>query len=174
MERTQNTPISLDFQIPRSRFLKLTASVFIALGLSSTMQNCKPKDGIPRLKGISEDDYIGFRGLQTLFLEGCPIPDFDLGIALDEYIYGKAYPIETESLIRFLASIPNSVVIAMALDFSPTPLAQLSREDMEKRVLGWKNSSLAMKRGLYSILRQFSFFLLTSDKRFQEYMGYKA
>ncbi len=161
-------------QISRNRFLKFLAKIFGIISLASQVENCSKKGNIPRLKGISENDYLGFRGIQKLFLEGNPVEDFDLGLALDEYIYGGHYPIETEDLIRFLAMIPNSVAISLALDLSLTPLAQLDRNSMEKRVLGWKNSRLAMKRGLYSILRQFSFFLLTSDKRFQEYMGYRS
>lgn len=135
---------------------------------------CSQVEGIPNLKGLSPDEYLSFRGIQKVFLVGNPIEDFDLGLALDNYVYGHPYPIETEDLIRFLAGLPSSTLIAFALNFSFTPLSKLEPVEMEKRLLGWKTSSLGMKRGLYSILRQISFFLLSSDKRFQQYMGYYA
>lgn len=163
----------LDSQISRNRFLRNTAKLFAIFWIGSKTIGCSGSEDIPPLKGISESDYRGFRGMQKVFLKGNPISDFDLGLSLDRYIYGHPYPIETEDLIRFLAMVPSSSLIAM-MDFSLTPLSNLSPEDMEKRLLGWKNSSLKMKRGLYSILRQFSFFLLSSDKKFQEYMGYNA
>jgi hypothetical protein len=164
----------IDVAYTRSHFLKLTAKVFAILFIGSKTTGCATAEGLPNLKGISPAEYFSFRGIQKVFLDGNPIPDFDLGIALDNYIYGHPHPIETEDLIRFLAGLPSSVFISIALDFSLTPLSKLEPVEMEKRLLGWKKSSLAMKRGLYSILRQISFFLLSSDKRFQQFMGYNA
>jgi hypothetical protein len=161
-------------QLSRSKFLKLLAKISALIFIFSKTTGCSPSKPTPALKGIDPVDYHSFRAIQEVFLKGNPIPDFDLGLALDQYIYGHPYPIETEDLIRFLASLPSSILIAFAFDFSFTPLANLSPEEMERRLLGWKSSSLAMKRGVFSILRQFSFFLLTSDKRFQQYMGYQA
>lgn len=160
--------------ISRNKFLKLFAKVSAVLYIGSKTIGCAAHGNIPKLKGISENDYLGFHAIQKVFLEGNPVSDFDLGLALDNYVYGHPYPIETEDLILFLAGIPSSTLIAFALDFSFTPLSELNKDEMEKRLLSWKTSSLVMKRGLYSILRQFSFFLLSSDKRFQTYMGYNA
>jgi hypothetical protein len=160
--------------ISRNKFLKLFAKVSAVLYIGSKTIGCAAHGNIPKLKGISENDYLGFHAIQKVFLEGNPVPDFDLGLALDNYVYGHPYPIETEDLILFLAGIPSSTLIAFALDFSFTPLSELNKDEMERRLLSWKTSSLVMKRGLYSILRQFSFFLLSSDKRFQTYMGYNA
>lgn len=164
----------IEAEISRNRFLKILAKLVAIFWIGSHTTGCKGNLNTPPLKGISEEDYHAFRGIQRLFLEGNPVSDFDLGLSLDQYIYGHPYPIETEDLIRFLATVPSSYLIAMVFDFSFTPLSQLDRDKMEKRILSWKTSGLAMKRGLYSILRQISFFLLTSDKRFQQYMGYYA
>ncbi|MCC5815263.1 MAG: hypothetical protein JJT78_10935 [Leptospira sp.] len=160
-------------EISRSKFIKLIAKFAAVFFVGSQTINCS-RDGIPPLKGISESDYEGFVGIQKVFLDGNPVQDFDLGVALDNYIYGHPYPIETEDLIRFLAMVPSSTAIALFLDFSLTPLSSLDKDSMEKRLLSWKTSSLALKRGLYSILRQFSFFLLSSDKKFQQFMSYNS
>jgi hypothetical protein len=160
--------------IPRSKFFRILVKVSAVFYIGSKTIGCSAQENIPALKGIDKNHYLGFRGIQKVFLDGNPIQDFDLGIALDDYIYGHPYPIETEELILFLAGIPSSVLIAIALDFSITPLSSLDPKEMEKRLLGWKNSSLAMKRGLFSILRQFSFFLLSSNKQFQKQIGYHS
>lgn len=164
----------IDSTFTRSHFFKISAKVFAVFYIGSKTMSCSQAEGMPNLKGLSPDEYQSFRGIQKVFLDGNPIEDFDLGLALDNYVYGHPYPIETEDLIRFLAGLPSSILIAFALDFSFTPLSKLEPDEMEKRLLSWKTSSLGMKRGLFSILRQFSFFLLSSDKRFQQYMGYNA
>lgn len=163
----------IEAELSRSKFLRLIAKCAGLFLVGSQAMNCSGSD-IPPLKGISESDYKGFVGLQKVLLDGNPVEDFDLGVALDNYIYGHPYPIETEDLIRFLAMVPSSSAVAFFLDFSFTPLANLAPDAMERRLLSWKTSSLQMKRGLYSILRQFSFFLLSSDKRFQQFMGYNS
>jgi hypothetical protein len=160
--------------ISRNKFLKLLAKISAIFYIGTKTIGCAAHGDIPRLKGISEDNYLSFHGIQKVFLEGNPIEDFDLGIALDNYVYGHPYPIETEDIILFLAGIPSSTLVALALDFSFTPLSKLDKDEMEKRLLSWKTSSLSMKRGLFSILRQFSFTLLSSDKKFQAFMGYNS
>lgn len=134
--------------------------------------NCKRPQEIPRLLGISSEEYRGFRSIQDVFLAGCPLPSFDLGLALDRYIYGHPHPIDTENLLRFLAGIPSSRLVAFLLDFSGTPLSELDPPQRERRLLSWKTSGFRLKRGLFSILRQISFFLVSSDKGIQRIMGY--
>jgi hypothetical protein len=74
--------------------------------------------------------------------------------------------------VRELAGAPSSYLAAIVLDGSMTPLVKLSRADREARMLGWKKSDNIMKRGLYNILRQTTFFLLSSSPVLPRYAGY--
>ncbi|MDV6234048.1 hypothetical protein CH379_000165 [Leptospira ellisii] len=159
--------------ISRSRFLKfslkfLAITAFVLPGMNAC------GGAIPRLRGLKEDHYLSYKSLGEVFLQGNPIPDFDLGLAMDDYIYGHPTPIDTEDVLLLLGMIPSSRLAALALDFSFTPMTSLSVEDREKRLLSWKNSSLNLKRGAYSIMRQIAFFLVSKDKRIQKLAGYEV
>jgi hypothetical protein len=160
------------FAFSRNRFLKFALKCFALTAVSLKGVNCGPGLVTPGLRGISPEAYHNFRSLQEVFLKDNPITNFDLGLALDNYVYGHPYPIETESVLQLLVSLPSSVLAAIALDFSFTPIAKLPPEERIERLLSWKNSSLGLKRGVYTILRQISFFLLSSDKEYQKYVGY--
>jgi len=160
------------FIFSRNRFIKFALKCFALTAISIKGVNCGPGLVTPGLRGISPEAYHNFKSLQEVFLKDSPIPNFDLGLALDNYVYGHPYPIETESVLQLLVSLPSSVLAAMALDFSFTPIAKLPPDEREKRLLSWKTSPLGLKRGVYSILRQISFFLLSSDKEYQKYVGY--
>ncbi|WP_208652774.1 hypothetical protein [Leptospira montravelensis] len=160
------------FLLSRNRFLKFSLKCFALTAVSIHGVNCGSGLTTPPLRGISPEQYHSFRSLQEVFLQDNPIPNFDLGLALDNYVYGHPYPIETESVIQLLASVPSSILAAMALDFSFTPIVKLPMEKRIKRLQEWKHSSLGLKRGVYVILRQISFFLLSSDKEYQKFVGY--
>lgn len=160
------------FTLSRNRFLKFSLKCFALTAVSIHGVNCGPGLNTPALRGISPEQYHSFRSLQEVFLHDNPIPNFDLGLALDNYVYGHPYPIETESVIQLLASVPSSILAAIALDFSFTPIVKLPMEERIKRLQEWKHSSLGLKRGVYAILRQISFFLLSSDKEYQKFVGY--
>ncbi len=160
------------FTLSRNRFLKFALKCFALTAVSLKGVNCGPGIVTPGLRGISEEAYHNFKSLQEVFLKDNPVANFDLGLALDNYVYGHPYPIETESILQLLASIPSSILAAMFLDFSFTPIAKLPPIEREKRLLSWKSSSLGLKRGVYTILRQISFFLLSSDREYQKYVGY--
>lgn len=160
------------FTLSRNRFLKFTLKCFALTAVSLKGINCGSGLPLPSLRGISEEEYHNFRSLQEVFLQDCPIANFDLGLALDNYVYGHPYPIDTESVIQLLASIPSSILAAIFLDFSFTPLAKLPPVERLERLKAWKTSSLGLKRGVYLILRQTSFFLLSSDKEYQKFVGY--
>jgi len=158
--------------VSRNRFFTLVLRFFAMISFLGWFSRCRYDQPTPTLKGISPEVYHNFRAIQEIFLKDCPIPDFDLGLALDRYIYGHPTPIETESIVLFLAGVPSSILAALALDFSFTPLASLAPADRERRLLSWKTSKLGLKRGVFVILRQISFYLLSSDLRFQQYTGY--
>ncbi|MDZ4725205.1 MAG: hypothetical protein SH817_03565 [Leptospira sp.] len=160
------------FTLSRNRFFKFTLKCFALTAISLKGINCGPGIVTPKLRGISEEAYHNFRSLQEIFLKDNPITNFDLGLALDNYVYGHPYPIETESVLQLLVDLPSSVLAAVALDFSFTPMVKLTPEERLQRLLSWKNSSLGLKRGAYAILRQISFFLLSSDKDYQRFVGY--
>lgn len=161
-------------EISRSGFLKfLFKSAALSAVLIPATSSCGG-EAVPNLKGLSATQYRAFRSLQDVFLSGNPIQNFDLGVAADQYIYGHPYPIETESTLQILAFLPTSTLVSLALDFSFTPLASLSKENREKRLLSWKNSSLSLKRGAYNIMRQLSFFLISKEKSYQQLLGYEG
>ncbi|XDD50278.1 hypothetical protein AB3N59_00170 [Leptospira sp. WS92.C1] len=160
--------------IPRSRFLKLSLKFLAITAFVLPGMTACSSGSIPRLRGLKEGHYLSFKALGEVFLQGNPIPDFDLGVAVDDYIYGHPTPIDTEDAFLLLGMIPSSTLAAIALDFSFTPMTSLSVEEREKRLLSWKNSSLNLKRGAYSIMRQIAFFVVSKDKRIQKLAGYEA
>lgn len=160
--------------ISRNRFLKTLLAVSAALSAPWTFQSCSPVGPTPKLRGITAEEYHGMNAVAEVFLENNPIEGFDFGLGFDQYIYGHPYPIETEAVLKYLASIPISRLISLVLDFSFTPLAQLDKEKRKERLLSWKNSDSGLKRGAYAILRQVSFFILSGDKNYQKYMGYEV
>lgn len=164
----------LDSSFSRNTFLKISIKVFAITALSIEGINCGRTLVTPILKGISTEEYFNMHSVAEIFLEGNPVPEFDIGKALDDYIYGHPSPIPTKDLIHELAGAPSSILAALLLDFSLTPLAKLNKEEREKRLLGWKNSSSQMKRGLFGILRQTCMFLLASNKDYQRSIGYEG
>ncbi len=161
-------------EISRNSFLGFAIKIFAIVSFSSFGTNCSHPGNIPKLRGISEDEYMNFHALGEIFLEGNPIKNFDIGKSLDDYLYGHPYPLPTIKIVHELAEVPSSYLAALALDFSFTPLAKLSKEDRLKRLNSWKDSSSAMKRGAYSIMKQFCYFLLSSNKDYQKYVGYEG
>ncbi|HMY31942.1 MAG TPA: hypothetical protein PLM36_12880, partial [Leptospiraceae bacterium] len=65
--------------IPRSEFLRLAIKAFAITALSFEGVNCGNSLSTPTLKGISSEEYFNMRSMQEIFLEGNPIPNFDLG-----------------------------------------------------------------------------------------------
>lgn len=169
-----NLELFLQESIPRSRFLKLSLKFLAVTAFVLPGMTACTSGSIPRLRGLKDDAYLAFKSLGEVFLKGNPIPDFDLGVAVDDYVYGHPTPIDTESVILLLGMIPSSTLAALALDFSFKPMTSLSVEEREKRLLSWKTSSLGLKRGAYSIMRQIAFFLVSKDKRIQTLAGYEG
>lgn len=83
---------------------------------------------IPRLRGLNETQYLGFKSIGEVFLKGNPILDFDLGIAADDYIYGHPTPIDTEDVLLLLGRIPSSTLAALVFDFSLQSMSSLNVE----------------------------------------------
>lgn len=164
----------LEKDLSRNTFLKLSLKAFAITALSIEGVNCGNSLNTPPLKGISKEEYFNMNSIAEIFLEGNLVTGFDLGKALDDYIYGHPFPIPTKDLVHELAGAPSSILASLLLDFSLTPLVKLNREEREKRLLSWKNSSSQMKRGLFSVLRQTSMFLLGSSKDYQKAIGYEA
>ena len=165
---------SFESEISRNTFLKISIKAFALTSLSLQGVNCGKSLSTPTLKGISEEEYFNMRSLAEIFLDTNPVHDFDLGKALDDYIYGHPSPLPTKSLVHELAGAPSSLLAAIILDFSFTPLVKLNKEEREKRLLSWKSSSSQTKRGLYGVLRQFSMYLLSSSKEYQRSIGYEG
>ncbi len=159
--------------ITRSQFVKWGLKIFSIFSISYVGINCGSSKLTPPLRGLSPEQYHNFNTIGEVFLDGNPF-SFDLGLALDNYVFGHPGVIDTWPIIKDLADIPSSVLASIVLDFSLTPLVKLNLEDRRKRLLSWKNSSLKLKRGAYGIMRQTSFFLLSSQKEFQRFTGYEV
>jgi hypothetical protein len=166
--------MKFDEEFSRAKFLKFSLKLFALTSLTYSGINCKSSLNIPKLKEISEEEYLNIHSVGEIFLKGNPIKNFDIGIALDEYISGKPYPIPTKDKIHELALLPSSLLAALILDYSLTPLVKLSTEEREKRLLSWKNSDSQIKRGAFAILKQCCMFLLSSNKEFQMEIGYNV
>ncbi len=161
-------------EISRSVFLRGSIRLFALTSLTLSGVDCSPSGKVPELRGISEQEYHNINAIGEVFLSENPIPNFDLGKAFDDYVFGHPYPLDTKSTALELAGMPSSLLASIVLDGSLTPLVKLSKEDRLKRMLGWKASDNPMKRGLFNILRQTSFFLVSSSPAFAAYAGYST
>jgi len=159
-------------EISRRVFLRGTVKIFALTSLTFSGVDCFPSRDVPALRGISEQEYRNMHSLAEVFLEGSPIRDLDIGKALDDYVFGHPYPIDTKDAARELAGVPSSILAALVLDGSFTPLVKLPKEERLKRMLAWKASENPMKRGLFNIMRQTVFFLVSSSPEFIRLTGY--
>lgn len=108
-------------EFSRNSFLKISLKAFAITALSIEGVNCGNSLTTPALRGISPEEYFNMRSLGEIFLEGNPIANFDLGKALDDYVYGHPSPLPTKELVHELAGAPSSILAALVLDF-PLPL----------------------------------------------------
>ena len=76
----------LDSNFSRNTFLKISIKVFAITALSIEGINCGRTLVTPILKGISTEEYFNMHSVAEIFLEGNPVPEFDIGKALDDYI----------------------------------------------------------------------------------------
>ena len=164
----------IDFEQPvtRDAFLRFSVKAFALTSLTLSGVDCSDPLSIPALRGISAQEYRNMSAVGEVFLVGSPFAGFDPGKALDDYVYGHPYPLDTKDLVRELALAPSSYLAALVLDGSFTTLVSLNREEREKRLLGWKNSGDQMKMGLFNILRQTTFYLLSSSPEYAKFAGY--
>ena len=152
--------------------IKAFAATSLVLGGGGALQNCGGTGGpVPSLVGLSAQEYHNMNALAEVFLGELPFA-FDLGKATDDYAYGHATPLDTVDIVHELAGAPSSWLAAMLLDFSPTTLVALPVKEREARMLGWLNSGSVMKRGLYNIMKQTCFFLLSSSPEYLKLAGY--
>ncbi len=144
----------------------------VALGSFGFVDSACQRKEIPPLRGISSQEYLNMEALAKVFLKNNPIKNFDIGKALDNYVYGHPSPLQSRDKIHELASLPSSLLASLFLDLSFTPLVKLNIEQREKRLLAWRDSPLELKRGLYRVLHTTCFFLLGSSHDFLHYTGY--
>ncbi len=158
----------------RGTFLKIALKSFAMTSLAISGVNCGSALKTPKLKGLSESEYHNMNSLGEIFLEGFEIPGFDLGLAMDHHLFGHPMPMPDYIVSdgQELAGAPSSRLAALVLDGSLTPLVALPPAERRARLLGWKHSSSKMKRGLFGIMRQTCFVLLSSSPKYQEFIGY--
>ncbi len=164
----------MSFQpINRKGFLFLAFQLFAITSASISGVNCK-RTGIPTvpLKSLTIEEYFNIRSIQEVFLKNSPLEYFDLGLAFDDHIAGSANVIPNIDIMKELAGLPSSYLASLVLDHSITTLVQLDIEEREKRLLSWRHSSNAVKRGAFLAFKQLSFFLLSKEKAYQQLTGY--
>ena len=155
----------------RGLFLRTALKCFGLAAFSFSLSSCR-QGPLPPLRGISPRDYDNIHSIGEIFLKGNPIKNFDIGAALDNYIYGHPSPLPTRADIHELAALPSSRLASLSLDLSFTPLSQLDPKAREERLLSWQRSNSKLKRGLYNLLCALCFFLLGSNHDFLVYTGY--
>lgn len=161
--------------IGRERFLKYAIKTFALTSVTISAAKC----GSPAvaaqptaaLRGISLQEYRNFNALAEVFLADVPF-QFDAGLAVDRYVYGHPHPLENRAQVHELIGVPSSRLLSVLLDGSFTTLAELDLEKRTERLLLWKNSGSVMKRGLYNIMRQTCFFIVSMRPEFAAYAGY--
>jgi hypothetical protein len=160
--------------ISRKGFLFFTLKLFAITSASISIINCKQTEIPPVfLKSLTIEEYFNIRSIQEIFLKNLPFEFFDLGLALDDHIAGHANIIPNAEMLRELAGLPSSYLASLILDHSLTPLALLNIEEREKRLLSWRHSTNSVKRGAFLMFQQISFFLLSKEKVYQQFTGYK-
>ncbi|MCR9142159.1 MAG: hypothetical protein NXI24_07895 [bacterium] len=161
--------------IGRERFLKYTIKAFALTSVTVSAARCGSPAAAAQpgaaLEGISLQEYRNFNALAEIFLADAPF-EFDAGLAVDRYVYGHPHPIENRALVHELIGIPSSRLLSVLLDGSFTTLVELSPEKRAERLNIWKNSGSKLKRGLYTIMRQTCFFIISSRPEFAAYSGY--
>lgn len=125
-----------------------------------------------KLKGLSQSEYQNINCMAEVFLAGSPVKNFDAGKAVDGYLYEPPLPPATEKKLKQLFILPSSVLAAIFLDFSLTPLLHLPVSEREKRLDSWRNSSLSVKRMAYNAFRQLCLMVLSGDAAYQNFTGY--
>ena len=163
----------LSNEISRNAFLNGSLKVFALTSLAvGGAAGCA--SDVPELRGLSEQQYHNMNAIGEVFLKDNPLPDFDLGLAFDEYLFGKTYPLPEPALAKALelAGVPSSILAALVLDGSFTTLVGLDVAAREERMLAWKASDSQLKRGLYNIMRGTCFYMLSSRPEWYEYCGY--
>lgn len=163
--------LDLESAISRKKFLSLAVKVLAITSLGSMNLGCHQRHPSVPLIGLSFEEYANMVCIQEVFLRDCPI-EFDLGIALDNYIYASENTIPSENFWKEIARLPSSYIASITLDHSIRPLAKLNPVEREERLLSWRSSINPVKRGLYQLFHQISFYLLSKNKNYQLYIGY--
>ena len=172
MDTQQNSDTLDTLLSSRGLFLRRALKFFALVSFSLSLSSCRKGPPLPALRGISSKDYDNMHAIGEVFLKGNPIKSFDIGLALDNYIYGHPSPLSTSADIHELASLISSRLASLSLDLSFTPLSRLSPKAREARLLAWQKSDSKLKRGLYNLLCSVCFFLLGSNHDFLRYTGY--
>lgn len=161
-------------EISRSVFLRGSVKLFALTSLTLAGVDCTPSEKVPALRGITEQEYHNINAIAEVFLTDSPIQGFDAGKAFDDYVFGHPSALDTKATALELAGVPSSRLASLVLDVSFTPLIGLGKEERLKRMLGWKESANPMKRGLFNVFRQTTFFLLSSSPAFTAFTGYST
>ncbi|MEQ9362642.1 MAG: hypothetical protein RIF32_00280 [Leptospirales bacterium] len=166
---------ALSRPIGRERFLKYAVKIFALTSVTVNAARCGSPGAaaLPSaaLEGISLQEYRNFNALAEVFLADLPF-EFDAGLAVDRYVYGHPHPIENRSMVHELIGIPSSRLISVLLDGSFRTLVELNLEQRAERLHIWRDSGSTMKRGLYNIMRQTCFFIVSMRPEFAAYAGY--
>lgn len=163
--------------LSRDRFLRYSIKAFALSSVTLSAARCgsvaaAASPSAP-LYGISLQEYRNFNAVAEIFLADMPF-EFDAGLAIDRYVYGHPHPIENRDKVHELIGAPSSRLASLLLDGSFTTLVELAPDARAKRLAGWKASDNAMKRGLYGIMRQTCFFIVSMRPEFSAFTGYDA
>ncbi|MDH4261790.1 MAG: hypothetical protein OEV78_01960 [Spirochaetia bacterium] len=158
--------------IDRNAFLKLTLKTSALVYLAMNVTGCNLSKKAPvALKKLSDQNYENITIMGNFFIKDMPVQNFNIGQALDEYLYGAKNPHPTEKAILELVSIPSSILGMLYINKSLITLTHMNDAEKEMTFLKWRNSHDPLQRGIYTLMHKLCMSLVSGNVDYQKYTG---
>ena len=158
--------------VSRSRFLRYSLKAFALTSLTLANVECSVGGVVPPLKGMTGTEYRNANFLGAYFLRGTPFSGFDVGLALDDYLFGRKDSLTIIGLIRDVLGAPSSILASVVMDFSLRTMVQLQGPELDARMEAWRNSSNELQSGAYKSFKSLVFVGVSSSQKYQDLAGY--
>ena len=156
--------------ISRHRFLQLSLKTSAAAFFTLNFIGCRQSPEPPvNLKKLSDKNYENITIMGDFFINETPLQNFNIGQALDDYLYGTYHPHPIENMVLELVSIPSSMLAMLYIDHSFTPLAQMNKKERSEIFLKWRNSPSPLQRGIYTMMHALCMTLLSQEEQYSHY-----
>ena len=159
--------------INREKFLLLALKTSAAVYLVANSAGCVSAPKAPvALKSLSDQQYENITIIGNFFLKDIPFKHFNIGQALDKYLYGAPHPHPQEAAFRELISIPSSLLAMIYIDHSFTTLTQMNDAQREEVFLRWRTSSNHLQRGIYTLMHIVCMTLISGEDVYHAHTGF--